>query len=320
MSAPLAGIRIVELAGIGPGPHAAMMLADLGAEIIRIGRPGNTDLSDLGTGHTMRGRTFVTADLKDPTDRDKVLELIAGADVVMEGFRPGVTERLGLGPKDCEAVNPGLIYARMTGWGQTGPWATKAGHDINYLSITGALHAIGPAGRPVIPLNLVGDYGGGSVFLVTGILAGLARRHERTEVLVVDVAMVDGISTLLQPTWEGLALGTWVDRRESNPYDGGTPFYRVYECADGGFMAVGSLEPQFYALLLETLGMRAEDWGDQYDRAGWPRLAEELARRFASRTRDEWAEIFADSDACVSPVLSLHEAATNPHMIARRLQ
>lgn len=316
---PLAGIRVVELAGIGPGPHAAMMLADLGADVVRVARPGSTDLEDLGADHTLRGRLQVTADLKDPASRDKVLSLIAEADVVIEGFRPGVTERLGLGPKDCEAVNPRLVYARMTGWGQHGPWATKAGHDINYLSITGALHAIGPSEHPVLPLNLVADFGGGSMFLVTGVLAGLAGRHERTEVLVVDVAMVDGVSTLLQPTWEGLARGTWTDRRESNLLDGGTPFYRVYECSDGGFMAVGSLEPQFYALLLDALGMRAEDWGDQHDRSGWPRLEAELAARFASRTRDEWAEVFYDSDACVSPVLSLEEAAAHPHLAAREV-
>lgn len=316
---PLSGIRVVELAGIGPGPHAAMMLADHGAEIIRVGRPGNTDLEELGADHTMRGRTMVTADLKNPADRDKVLRLIAHADVVLEGFRPGVTERLGLGPQHCQEANPRLVYARMTGWGQTGPWATKAGHDINYLSITGALHAIGPAENPVLPLNLVGDYGGGSLFLVTGILAGLAQRASRTEVLVVDAAMVDGVSTLLQPTWEGLARGTWVDEREANLLDGAAPFYRVYQCADGGFMAVGSIEPQFYAMLLDALGISPVGWGDQLDRTQWSRQIDMIAARFATRTRDEWAKIFEDSDACVSPVLNLHEATEHPHMAARGL-
>lgn len=314
---PLNGIRVVELAGIGPGPHAAMMLADLGADVVRVSRPGDPWATSFGPNHTLRGRSHVTADLKDPWQRDQVLDLVAAADVLIEGYRPGVVERLGVGPADCEARSSRLVYARMTGWGQEGPWARKAGHDINYISVTGALHAIGSASTPTVPLNLVGDFGGGSLFLVSGILAALVGRANGGGFTVVDAAMVDGVSALLQPTWEALANGGWTDAREANLLDGAAPFYRVYECADGRHVAVGALEPQFYALLLDGLELSAEQLGAQYDRETWQTQRAVFTERFASRSRDEWAQVFDGSDACVTPVLSLSEAAAHPHMNAR---
>jgi alpha-methylacyl-CoA racemase len=313
----LSGTRIVELASIGPGPHAGMLLADMGAEVVRIVRPGATEQELAGT-FTMRGRTSVQADLKDPAALAQVLELLDGADVLIEGLRPGVTERLGLGPEVVLARNPRLVYARMTGWGQTGPLASTAGHDINYISLTGALHAIGPAEHPVPPLNFVGDYGGGSMYLVTGILAALLERERSGAGQVLDVAMVDGAAALVQPILELRATGVWNDTRGNNVIDGAAPFYGTYECSDGKFLAVGAIEAQFYAELLRLLDLDAATLPDQNDRDGWPRLAETIGGRVRTRTRDEWAEVFADSDACVTPVLTFAEAPGHPHVAARR--
>ena len=316
---PLAGLKVVELAGIGPGPHAAMILADLGADVVRIDRPGGLRLGDESMPDpTLRGRRFVVADLKEPAGREAVLSLVERADVLLEGYRPGVTERLGVGPADCHAHNPRLIYARMTGWGQDGPMGPRAGHDINYISLTGALHAIGRAGeRPVPPLNLVGDFGGGSMLLVVGVLAALWEAQRSGRGQVVDAAMVDGASLLSQMFWGLLAHGRWRDERDANLLDGHAPFYDTYTCADGRHVAVGCLEPQFYAVMLEGLGIDAAELPAQYDLAGWPELRKRFTAVFESRTRDEWAAVFDGTDACVTPVLAFGEVATHPHMAAR---
>ncbi|MFC0529983.1 CaiB/BaiF CoA transferase family protein [Phytohabitans kaempferiae] len=317
---PLTGLRVVELASIGPGPHAAMILADLGADVVRIPRPGGS--LALGGPRApdplLRGRRNVAADLKDPAGRAAVLRLVAEADVLVEGFRPGVTERLGVGPARCQAVNPRLVYARMTGWGQDGPLARSAGHDINYIGLTGALHAIGRAGeRPVPPLNLLGDFGGGSMLLVVGILAAVWDAGRTGAGRVVDAAMVDGVSTLAQMVWGLLHAGAWSDERERNILDGAAPFYDTYACADGRYVAVGAIEPKFYAALLAGLDLRADELPDQLDRASWPAVKARFAEVFAARTRDEWTEVFAGTDACVTPVLSFAEAARHPHLAAR---
>lgn len=317
MNGPLAGLRVVELAGIGPGPHAAMMLADLGAEVVRVVRPSTPEAEYATTSHVLRGRTTVLADLKDADDVASVRAVVAEADVLIEGFRPGVAERLGLGPDELTGDNPGLVYARMTGWGQSGPMAQRAGHDINYISLTGALDAIGAAEAPVPPLNLVGDYGGGSMFLVTGILAALYERQRSGAGQVVDAAMVDGVSALLQPVHELRAVGMWHDGRADNLLDGGAPFYRTYACSDGRFMAVGAIEPQFYALLLSGLGLDESTLPDQDDRSTWPELTDLLAAAFVEHDRDHWSAVFRDVDACVTPVLTFAEAPTHPHVAAR---
>ncbi|RNF78218.1 CaiB/BaiF CoA transferase family protein [Streptomyces botrytidirepellens] len=311
---PLRGLRVIELAGIGPGPHAAMQLADLGAEVVRVERPGPRADGDA----TLRGRRRVRIDLRAPGGADLALDLIEHADVLIEGFRPGVTERLGLGPDACLRRNPRLIYARVTGWGQNGPLAPRAGHDINYISMTGALHAIGRAGeRPVPPLNLVGDFGGGSMLLVVGVLAALCERSHSGAGQVVDAAMVDGAGLLSQMIWSMRGQGRWSDERGTNVLDGGAPFYDTYVCADGRHVAVGAIEPQFYAQLLTGLGLRPEDLPAQRDRSGWPELRETFAAAFATRTRDEWAAVFAGTDACVSPVLTFAEAMAHPHAAGR---
>lgn len=312
MPGPLEGLRIVELGGTGPGPHAARLLADLGADTVRISRPAGEPYDVLP------GRRRVPADLKDPNDRAAVLRLVDRADVAIEGFRPGVAERLGVGPDECLGRNPQLVYARMTGWGQHGPLADRAGHDINYIGLTGVLHAIGTAGsRPTAPLNLVGDFGGGSAFLVIGILAALWERSRSGLGQVVDAAIVDGTSALAQLIWTLRGLGAWTDERAANLLDTGAPFYDTYECADGRYVAVGALEPQFYAALLDGLGLAGEDLPAQLDRSGWPRLRARFSERFATRTRDEWAAAFADVDACVTPVLTFAEAADHPHLASR---
>jgi alpha-methylacyl-CoA racemase len=317
VTGPLTGLKVVELAGIGPGPHAAMILADLGADVARVERPhGSLKLGD-GRDHLLRGRRSIAADLKSPAGRETVLRLVERADVLLEGLRPGVTERLGVGPDDCAARNPRLVYARMTGWGQDGPMAPRAGHDINYISVTGALHAIGPAERPAAPLNLVGDFGGGSMLLVVGVLAALWERERSGQGQVVDAAMVDGSSLLVQMIWSFLGQGGWRDEREANLLDGGAPFYRTYACADGGWVAVGALEPQFYAELLRGLGLDGADLPAQMDRSGWPTLRARFAAEFARKPRDEWAAVFADMDACVTPVLSFAEVPYHPHIRAR---
>ncbi|MEU0209589.1 CaiB/BaiF CoA transferase family protein [Streptomyces canus] len=316
---PLAGCRVLELAGIGPGPFAGMTLADLGAEVVRVDRPGGSGLFP-GFEHVdvlNRGKKSVLLDLKRPDAVRAVLDMAARADVLIEGYRPGVAERLGLGPDDCLARNPRLVYGRMTGWGQDGPLARLAGHDIGYIALTGALHAVGSAGGPPqIPLNLVGDFGGGGTYLVIGVLAALREAERTGRGQVVDAAIVDGTAHLLAGTHMLLATGTWQDERGVNLLDGGAPFYAVYETSDGRHMAVGALEPKFYAELLAVLGLD-EDPAAQHDRAGWPRLRERLAAAFASRTQDEWAKAFSTSDACVAPVLSLREAADHPHIRAR---
>jgi alpha-methylacyl-CoA racemase len=318
---PLTGVRVVELAGIGPAPHAGMLLADLGADVVRIERPGG-EAPTLGPDRvpdlTLRGKRLAAVDLKDPVGRAELLELLGSADVLIEGFRPGVTERLGLGPEDCLARNPRLVYGRITGWGQEGPFASSAGHDINYISLTGALHAVGPADAPVPPLNLVGDFGGGSMLLVVGILGALLERERSGAGQVVDAAMVDGASLLLQMTWWMQSAGTWEDRRAANRLDGGAPFYRTYRCADGRFVAVGCIEPQFYAAMLDGLGLDPAGLPGQDEGERWDELAEALGTRFATRPRDHWADLFAGTDACVTPVLSLGEVPAHPQIAARR--
>lgn len=318
---PLAGLRVVELAAVGPGPHAGMVLADLGADIVRIDRPGGQhqlgrpDASDP----MLRGRRRVTVDLKTEDGLKAVMDLIRQADVLMEGYRPGAAERLGVGPADCLAVNPRLVYARATGWGQTGPLAHRAGHDINYMSLTGSLRAIGRRDEcPPPPLNLVGDYGGGSMLLLAGLLAALWNAQRSGQGQVVDAAMVDGVSLLSQKVWSWLAQGLWTDEREANFIDGHAPWYRTYACADGEFMAVGAVEPQFYAELLRGLGLAEETLPAQRDPSGYPVLTKRFEEVFASRTRDEWAAIFADLDACTTPVLSWSEAPGHPHITARQ--
>jgi len=319
MSGPLDELRVVELAGLGPAPHAAMILADLGADVVRVDRPvAGFTLAGGKPDYLLRSRRSVTADLKADSGRDLVLRLAAKADVLLEGFRPGVAERLGVGPGHCHAVNPRLVYGRMTGWGQNGPMAARAGHDLNYISLTGALHAIGPAdGPPAVPLNLLGDFGGGSMFLVTGVLAALWERQRSGRGQVVDAAMVDGVSVLAQMMWAFRGTGTWSDERGVNLLDGGAPFYGTYACADGRWIAVGALEPQFYARFLAGLGLDGADLPDRRDRSGWPRLRARFAEVIASRPRDEWTRIFAGTDACVTPVLAFGEVTGHPHMAAR---
>jgi alpha-methylacyl-CoA racemase len=319
VAGPLQGLRVVELAGIGPAPHAAMILGDLGADVVRIERPGSSGGVPQGADDPMlRSRRSVTANLKNPEGRELAFRLIAKADVLIEGYRPGVTERLGLGPDDCAQVNARLIYARMTGWGQSGPRRLQAGHDINYISLNGLLHSIGRAGeRPVPPLNLVGDFGGGSLFLIVGILAALWERQRSGQGQVVDAAMIDGSSVLAQLMWGMRANGAWSDERGTNVLDGGAPYYDTYACADGRYVAVGSVEPQFYAEMLNGLGLSGADLPAQTDVARWPELRARLAEAFASADRDHWAKVFADSDACVTPVLSFGEVETEPQINER---
>ena len=306
---PLAGTRVVELAGIGPAPLACRLMADLGAEVLRVERAGGGAVDDGLAG----GRARLAVDLKDPAQVERVLRAVERADVLVEGFRPGTTERLGLGPQACADRNPRLVYARMTGWGQQGPLAQRAGHDLNYLALTGALHAVGPQDRPVVPLNLVADFGGGSMFLVTGVLAALVERGRSGLGQVVDVAMVDGVSQLMSMTWSLWSRGQWRDERASNLLDGGAPFYDTYACADGRWVAVGAIEPPFYAALVEGLGLTGLP--GQYD--DWPATRAAFSAAFRTRTRDAWAAHFAGTDACVTPVLSLAEAAHGEHLAAR---
>jgi alpha-methylacyl-CoA racemase len=311
------------MAGIGPGPYAGMLLADMGADVIRVERP-NPHANAEGARRDVvnRGKRSIAVDLKAAAGVDVVRRLVAGADVLIEGFRPGVMERLGLGPAECFEINPRLVYGRMTGWGQDGPLAPTAGHDIAYIAITGALWATGRRDeRPVPALNLVGDYGGGSMFLVMGVLAALLERGTSGRGQVVDAAMVDGASSLATMFAALRAMGVWRDERGSNLLDTGAPFYEVYECADGKFLAVGALEPQFYRELVTLTGFRDgrpdNERFDQGNRESWPGLKSEWAALFATRTRDEWAEVFAGSDACAAPVLDWTEAQAHPHLVAR---
>jgi alpha-methylacyl-CoA racemase len=312
---PLQGTRIIEIAGIGPGPFAAMVLSDLGAEVIRVARPGGGMFAD---GHPAdlpnRGKRCISVDLKKPGAVEVVLKLIEGADAVLEGFRPGVVEKLGIGPDVCLERNPRVVFGRMTGWGQSGPMAMEAGHDINYISLAGALHAMGRAGeKPAIPLNLVGDFGGGGLLLAMGILAALFEARGSGRGQVVDAAMVDGAALLMASVYGAHGLGYWSDERGTNLLDSGSHFYEVYETSDGKWVSIGSLEPQFYASLLERLGLDAGDLPAQMDPAHWPVLKEKLTGIFRTRTRDEWCDVFEGSDACFAPVLSMAEAPTHPH-------
>ncbi|RMI29340.1 CaiB/BaiF CoA transferase family protein [Nocardia stercoris] len=313
---PLAGIKVVELAGLGPAPHASILLADLGADVVRVQRAGG--LNSSLERPQWRGRTIVEADLKNPADIEQVLRLVDQADVLIEGFRPGVTERLGLGPDTTLERNPRLVYGRMTGWGQYGPMADRAGHDINYISMTGILHAIGRKGeRPVPPLNMVGDFGGGSMFLVTGILAALVERGISGKGQVVDAAMVDGSIALAHMIWGMRGTGLWRDELGVNLLDTGMAFYEVYETSDGRFMAVGAIEPQFYAQLLAGLEIDPSGLPFQLDPAGQDQLKKLFTERFKTKTRDEWAAIFEGTDACCTPVLTFAEAERNEHLAAR---
>ncbi|MEV5013008.1 CaiB/BaiF CoA-transferase family protein [Streptomyces sp. NPDC053780] len=315
---PLSGVRVVELAGIGPGPFAAMLLADLGADVVRVDRPGGPGLGvDPAHDVTNRNKRSVLVDLKAPDGPERVLALAERADVLIEGFRPGVAERLGVGPEPCHARNPRLVYGRMTGWGQEGPLAERAGHDIGYIALTGTLGMIGDPGRPpAVPANLLGDYAGGSLYLVVGVLAALHHARATGTGQVVDAAIVDGTAHLSSMIHGMLAAGAWQDRRGANLLDGGCPFYGTYETADGRYMAVGALEQRFYTEFMELLGIpRLAPARD--DPARWPELRAAVADRFASRTRDEWTSVFAGSDACVAPVLTLREAPHHPHLAAR---
>src|SRR5258705_11342196 len=290
MPGPLTSLRVVELAGIGPVPHAAMVLGDLGADVVRVERPTAFDPARGRTDYPLRSRRSVAADLKSDAGRELVLRLAARADVLLEGYRPGVAERLGVGPQECQAVNPALVYGRMTGWGQDGPMAARAGHDINYISLTSALHAIGAGDRPAVPLNLIGDFGGGSMFLVAGVLAALWERQRSGIGQVVDTAMVDGVGVLLQMVWAFRGAGIWTDDRSANLLDGGAPFYDTYTCADGRWIAVGALEPQFYAQFIAGLGIAGEDLPEQMDRSGCPRLRARFTEVLVGATRHEWED------------------------------
>ncbi|HEY5339040.1 MAG TPA: CaiB/BaiF CoA-transferase family protein, partial [Rhizomicrobium sp.] len=300
---PLEGIRIVEFAGIGPGPFAAMLFADMGAEVIRIDRKGGRAPSQMEI--YLRGRHTVAFDLKKPEAIEAALKLIASADALIEGFRPGVMERLGLGPDVCLKRNPKLVYGRMTGWGQTGPLANAAGHDINYIALTGALHAMGNAGqKPVPPLNLVGDFGGGALYLAFGVACGIIEAKKSGKGQVVDAAMTDGAASLMTMFYGMSASGFWQDKRGSNMLDSGTHFYDTYETKDGKYVAIGSIEPQFYKLLLEKTGITDPAFGAQMDRDAWPALSEKLAAVMKTKTRDEWDAIMLGTDVCYAPVLS----------------
>ncbi|QBX55547.1 CoA transferase [Nocardioides seonyuensis] len=312
---PLRGVRVVELAGIGPGPHACMIMADLGADVIRVDRPGGGFLNVGKYDVLNRGRPSVALDLKNPEAVETVLRLVESADVLVEGLRPGVTERLGLGPDDCWARNPKLVYGRMTGWGQDGPWSQVAGHDMNYIAITGALHGLGQdRSRPHFPGNLVGDFGGGSTYLVIGVLAALLEVRTSGRGQVVDAAIVDGTAHLNAMASMLRAVGAASDRRASGLLDGGTPYYDIYETADGKHLSVGALEPQFYAELVRLLEL---DLPDRDDLANLPVIREALTARFKERTQAEWAELFDGTDACVAPIIPLGEAAEHPHLAAR---
>jgi alpha-methylacyl-CoA racemase len=319
MPGALAGITIVELAGLGPAPFAGMMLADHGARVIRVERPGHARFGDFGDRDAVnRNRELLTLDLKAAGAVERVLDLVAGADAFIEGNRPGVIERLGLGPDVLLARNPRIVVGRMTGWGQEGPKAQRAGHDINYVALSGALHTYGPKERPMAPMNVVGDYGGGGMLLAFGVLAGILSARTTGKGQVIDAAMIDGAAILSAMTYTMFANGMLEERRESNVLDGGAHFYGTYETADGRFVSVGSLEPQFYALLLEKLGL-ADDPAFAYggDRSTWPPLKARVAAVFRTKTRDEWCAIMDGTDICFAPVLSLAEAPRHPHNAAR---
>ncbi len=312
---PLAGLKVLEFAGIGPGPFACMLLADLGADVVRVDRTGGA--GRLPKDVMVRGRRSVSLDLKQPAAIAACLDLVAAADVLVEGFRPGVMERLGLGPEPALARNPKLVYGRMTGWGQAGPLSPTAGHDIDYLAVSGALGAIGLEDKPIPPLNLVADFGGGAMYLVMGVLAAVLHVKAGGEGQVVDAAMTDGAASLTTMSHGMRAAGMWSDRRASNLLDGGAPFYDTYRCKDGGWIAVGCIEPQFYAAFLQGLGIDPASLPHQMDMSQWPATKARFAEVIATRTREEWEAAFAGADACVAPILSLGEAPAHPHNVAR---
>jgi len=318
---PLTGTRVVEIAGIGPGPFCAMVLADMGAEVVRVDRPGRA-MGDPDTPPAdilNRGRRSIAVDLKDPAGVEVVLELIASADALIEGFRPGVMERLGLGPDVGLARNPRLVYGRMTGWGQTGPYAASAGHDINYIALAGSLAHLGRAGEPPTPpINLIGDFGGGGMLLAMGICAGLVEAGRSGQGQVVDAAMVDGAALLMTMIHAFGAMGLWTDERGTNMLDTGAHYYDVYECADGRYVSIGSIEPQFYAELLRLTGLEGEDLPWQQDKAHWAELKVRLASVFKAKTMHEWCQVMEGSDVCFAPVLTMSEAPGHPHNVERQ--
>jgi alpha-methylacyl-CoA racemase len=319
---PLAGIRVIELGGIGPGPFAGMMLADMGADVVRVDRAANVGVTARHqSSHQVldRGRRSIAVDLKHPRAAGVVLDLVASADVLLEGFRPGVVERLGIGPAEALARNPRLVFGRMTGWGQEGPYAERAGHDINYVAVTGALEPIvGASGVPTAPLNMLGDFGGGGMLMAFGVVAALLHAQRTGQGQAVDAAIVDGTALFTAMLHSMRANGEWNDPRGGNLFDGGAPYYGVYRTADDRWISVGAIEPQFYAQLLDGLGL-AQEFADvrQTDKAAWPRLRRTIAKRFAEQTRDEWMRVFAGTDACVAEVMSPAEAAKHDHMAAR---
>lgn len=319
---PLHGIKVVEFAALGPAPMGAMILADLGAEVVRIERkrpPGapNTELFDPTLDILNRSRRVVSLDLKKPEGLAAAKQLVAGADILIEGFRPGVMERLGLGPEAMLAANPRLVYGRMTGWGQTGPLASTAGHDINYASLSGALHSIGTPDKPVVPLNLVADCGGGAMLLVVGVLAALTEARASGQGQVVDAAMTDGSALMMAMMYTFKAMGQWRNDRGSNLLDGGAHFYDAYRCADGKYLSIGPIEPQFYAQFLEIAGIADPEFSPQWERSRWPALKAKVAATLATRPRDAWCALFDGSDACVAPILDMDEAPAHPHNRAR---
>jgi len=322
MPGPLSHLTVIELAGIGPGPFACMLFADMGAYVIRIDRPptparGGLEALMRNDSVVDRGRKSLSLNMKDPRAVDAVLRLVETADILVEGFRPGVAEKLGLGPMQCHARNPKLVYGRMTGWGQTGPLAQTAGHDINYVSLSGALHAIGSAAQPLPPLNLVGDYGGGGMLLAMGVLAAVSRAQHNGEGQVVDAAMTDGAALLMSAQYGLLAKGLWNDARESNFLDGAAHFYGTYMCQDGKHVSVGAIEPQFYQQLMALCDITDDHFHKQWEQGEWPALRDKLAAVFRKRTRAQWCEVLEGTDACFAPVLSMNEAAEHPHNTAR---
>jgi alpha-methylacyl-CoA racemase len=323
MAGPLRGIRIIEIAGIGPGPFAAMLLADLGAEVIRVERAAAVRGPAPDTPHydvSLRGRRNIAIDLKQPDGVATLLDLVASADAIIEGFRPGVMERLGVGPDECMARNPAIVFGRMTGWGQSGPYSHAAGHDINYISLAGALAHFGREGEaPVPPLNMVGDFGGGGMFLALGVVAAILEAKQSGEGQVVDTAMVDGAAVLMSMFWAMSAIGAFDENaRGSNLLDTGAHFYDVYECSDGEYISIGSIEPQFYAELLRLTGLEGDgQFSKQMDRAEWPELKRRISELFLTRSRDEWCEVMEGTDVCFAPVLTMSEAAVHPHNVER---
>lgn len=315
-SGPLQNVRVLEFAGLGPTPFSCMLLADMGADVVRVDRPGH--VPGPSEGIILRGRRSIALNLKTACDHETAKSLAGRTDILIEGMRPGVMERLGLGPQELLALYPQLIYGRMTGWGQSGPLSTAAGHDINYISLSGALHAIGLADKPVPPLNLVGDFGGGGAYLVFGVLAALTHVRAGGTGQVVDCAMTDGCASLMSMQLSLLQAGAWTDQRRVNTLDGGAPYYDTYLCADGQWVSIGAIEPQFFAELIQKTGLPAEQFPDNNDRARWPALRAALTQAFASRSRAEWCAIFEGSDACFAPVLSMREAPAHPHNQARQ--